>query len=146
MQFDQSSNIYNKDGYLTDGILINYHYNYLNGNLSTAIAVEYHKNQMNGFYKTFDESGKLISDRTFENGMLHGFSRFYDQLGNLILIDEYDNGQKIKSESILVKPSMDIISLDETPHNETPHNETPHDEYPIAKKARRIHYSMTELD
>lgn len=140
MQFDQSSNIYNKDGYLIDGILVNYHYNYLNGNLST-IAVEYHKNQMNGFYKTFDESGKLISNRTFENGMLHGFSRFYDQLGNLILIDEYDNGQKIKSESILVKQS-----IDDTPLDEIPLDEIPLDEYPIAKKARIRHYSMTELD
>ncbi len=95
MLFDTKSNIYDVNGYLADGILVKNHYNF-NDHIP-AIAVQYKRNQMNGFYKTFDEAGRLISDRTFRNGFLHGISKFYDENGNLIREDEYDDGDKIKS-------------------------------------------------
>ena len=95
MYFDKKSNIYNQDGYLTDGILVKNHYN-LNDNIP-GIAVEFRNNQMNGFYKTFSETGRLISDRTFRNGILHGISKFYDENENLIREDEYDDGKKIRT-------------------------------------------------
>ena len=95
MFFDTKSNIYDYNGYLAEGILVKNHYN-LNGHIP-AIAVQYKRNQMNGFYKTFSETGRLISDRTFRNGFLHGISKFYDENGNLIREDEYDDGKKIKT-------------------------------------------------
>ena len=95
MYFDTTSNIYDVNGYLTDGILVKNHYNF-NDHIP-AIAVQYKRNQMNGFYKTFSETGRLISDRTFRNGILHGISKFYDDNKNLIREDEYDDGKKIKS-------------------------------------------------
>jgi hypothetical protein len=95
MLFDTKSNIYDVNGYLADGILVKNHYNF-NDHIP-AIVVQYKRNQKNGFYKTFDEAGRLISDRTFCNGFLHGISKFYDENENLIREDEYDDGRKIKS-------------------------------------------------
>ena len=95
MYFDTKSNIYDVNGYLAEGILVKNHYNF-NDHIP-AIAVQYKRNQMNGFYKTFSETGQLISDRTFCNGFLHGISKFYDENGNIIREDEYDDGRKIKS-------------------------------------------------
>ena len=95
MLFDTQSNIYDDNGYLADGILVKYHYNF--NDTIPAIAVEYRRMQMNGFYKSFSETGRLISDRTFRNGFLHGISKFYDDNENLIREDEYDDGNKIKT-------------------------------------------------
>ena len=95
MFFDTKSNIYDVNGYLANGILVKNHYG-IHDNV-IAIAVEYRNMQMNGFYKTFSETGRLISDRTFRNGFLHGISKFYDDNGNVIREDEYDDGKKIRT-------------------------------------------------
>lgn len=115
MLFDTKSNIYNQDGYLTDGILVENHYNF-NDNIP-AIAVQYRNNQMNGFYKTFSETGQLISNRTFCDGLLHGISKFYDENGSLIVEDEYDYGMKIKSTKYTpVEPQEVSYTFVKRPH------------------------------
>jgi hypothetical protein len=124
MLFDTTSNIYNRGGHLTDGILVKNHYNF-NKHIP-AIAVQYKRNQMNGFYKTFDEAGQLISDRTFCNGFLHGISKFYDENENLIREDEYDDGKKIKSTMYIPSEPQEVPQS-------------------FAKRPRR-RYSLSELE
>lgn len=123
MQFDTKSNIYNDDGYLTDGILIKYHYG-IHDNI-IAIAIEFRNNQMNGFYKTFNESGMIVSNRTYRNSFLHGSSYFYDENGNIIREVEYDDGKKINTRVFI------------------PTEKTPED--PIPKRPRR-RFSLSELN
>ena len=124
MYFDRKSNIYNRDGYLKDGILVKNHNNF-NDNIP-GIAVEFRNNQMNGFYKTFHESGRLISDRTFRNDILHGISKFYDENENLIREDEYDDGRKIKSITYTPVEPQEVT-------------------YTYVKRPRR-RYSLSELE
>jgi len=125
MFFDTKSNIYDENGYLADGILVKNHYNF-NDNIP-AIAVEYRKMQMNGFYKTFSETGRLISDRTFRNGFLHGISKFYDENGNLIREDEYDDGKKIRTTTYTPQEPIKV-------------------EIPYVKRRPRRRYSLSELE
>jgi len=89
MFFDTKSNIYDENGYLADGILVKNHYG-LNDTIP-AIAVEYRKMQMNGFYKTFSETGRLISDN-----------------GNIIREEEYDDGKKIRTTTYTPQEPIEV--------------------------------------
>lgn len=126
MFFDTKSNIYDEKGYLTDGILVKNHYNFNEHN--PGIAVQYRNNQMNGFYKTFSETGRLISDRTFCNGILHGISKFFDDNGNIIREDEYDDGKKIRTTTFTP------VEQQEVPIK------------PYMRQRPRRRYSLSELD
>lgn len=101
MSFDTTANIYDKNGYLSDGIHIEYHCK-LDDKLDDipAIAIEYRNMRMNGFYKTFSKTGQLISDRYCLNGFFHGISKYYDENGNIILEEHYDTGRKINIPKI----------------------------------------------
>lgn len=93
MQFDLKSNIYNEKGHLVNGIFVRNHSNF-NEHI-IAIAVQYRNNQMNGFYKTFNEYGRIVSDKTYLNGVLHGIATYFDDEGNIVREDYYDDGYKI---------------------------------------------------
>jgi len=95
MQFDTKSNIYNDKGNLTFGTLIKYHYGF--NDHVVAIAVQYQNGQRNGFSKTFDECGRLMSERTFKNGALNGVSQFFDTNGNLIRECFYENDHLVNT-------------------------------------------------
>jgi len=57
------------------------------------VLTTYNETKESGINLLFDDSGRLITEENYKNGLLHGTKRRYSDLGRLSEEMEYKNGE-----------------------------------------------------